>query len=204
MSYLKKYYYFIITLSLVTIFCPTLSGQNTAGKLGLEITKAKIGINGGPYRGRTPETDGLFNQGFAVIGQAYFPIQWCADYQRNFLDSNTITNEYNNRVFLIRPSALFHYVDNGSYAMGIGIQFSFLITKEIYLEYQLAGVYLEATKAGEPDLNSGFNLHHSISLSKPIRRHFSLSTTFIHMSGAGLSKKASNQDVITLGVKWNL
>jgi len=205
MSYLKKYYWVVITLSLPTIFCPNLSAQNTAGKFGLEITKAKIGINGGPYRGRTPETDGLFNQGFAVIGQVYFPIQWSADYQRNFSDSNTISNEYNNRVFLIRPSALFHFVDNGSIAMGAGLQFSFLITKDFYLEYQIAGVYLEATKAASPDLNSGFNLHHTISISKPINRHFSIATSLIHISGAGIDKGVvSNQDVITLGIKWNL
>lgn len=85
------------------------------------------------------------------------------------------------------------------------MQLSFLITKEFYLEYQLAGVYLEATKASAPDLNSGFNLHHTISISKPISRHFSLATSFIHLSGAGLDKGVvSNQDVITLGIKWNL
>ena len=182
-----------------------LEAQNTAGKLGLEITKAKLGIHAGPYRGRTPETSGPFNQGTAFIGQAYFPVQLAADYRNNFLDSNTITNEYNNRVFLIRPSALFHFVDNGSIAMGIGMQFSFLITKEIYLEYQMAGVYLEATKEGAPDLFSGFNLHHTISLSRPISRHFSLAAGLVHMSGAGIDKGVvSNQDVLTLGIKWNL
>ncbi|PCJ26984.1 MAG: hypothetical protein COA97_04615 [Flavobacteriales bacterium] len=194
----------------IIIFCLFINkadilAQNNAGKFGLEITKFKIGINAGPYRGRTPQTDGPFNQGFSGFGQIYFPFQFSVDYRSNFSDSATITNEYNNRVFLLRPSALFHYVDNGSMAFGIGLQFSFLITKQVYLEYQLSGVYIEANKAGLPDLNDGFNLHHFVSISKPISRHFSLSLGFIHMSGAGLGNgKTSNQDVLTLGVKWNL
>ncbi len=205
MKKVKKYYWIGLLICFQALFYNNLSAQNIAGKFGLEITKAKIGINGGAYRGRTPETDGPFNQGFALIGQAYLPIQFAADYRKNFSDSNTISNEYNNRVFLLRPSALFHYVDNGSIAMGAAIQCSFLVTKEFYLEYQIGGVYLEATKAGAPDLNSGFNLHHTVSISKPISRHFSLNTSFIHMSGAGLGNGAvSNQDVITLGIKWNL
>ncbi|MDB4534771.1 hypothetical protein N9242_07855 [Vicingaceae bacterium] len=205
MGKIKKYLWIGILVGSSSIFCPNIASQNIAGKLGLEITKAKIGLNFGQYRGRSPETDGPFNEGFTIISQAYFPIQLAADYRKNFTDSNTISNEYNNRVFLIRPSALFHIVDNGSIAMGIGFQFSFLITKEFYLEYQLAGVYLEATKSAAPDLNSGFNLHHTISISKPLCRHFSLNTSFVHMSGAGLGNGAvSNQDVITLGIKWNL
>ena len=205
MRFLKKYNWLVFCLSFLTCFPQKLSAQNSAGKFGLEITKAKIWIYGGPYRGRTPETDGPFNQGFVFICQTYFPIQWTADYQKNFSDSTAITNEYNKRIFLIRPSALFHFVDNGSIAMGIALQFSFLIAKEFYLEYQLAGVYLEATKAGLPDLTSGFNLHHTISVSKPIARHFSISTSIVHMSGAGLDHGVvSNQDLIALGIKWNL
>lgn len=205
MGFLKKYNWIVFCFTFLAFAPPKLSAQNSAGKFGLEIVKAKIGFNAGPYRGRTPETNGPFDQGFAFIGQAYFPIQWAADYQKNFSDSTVITNEYNKRIFLIRPSALFHFVDNGSIAMGAGLQFSFLIVKEFYLEYQMAGVYLEATKAGAPDLTSGFNLHHTISVSKPIGRHFSISTSIVHMSGAGLDDGVvSNQDLIALGIKWNL
>lgn len=180
-----------------------LPAQHIAGKMKLEIIRAKIGFNIGPYRGRTKTTDGPFNEGFAGFSQIYFPFQLAVDYHEKFNDS-TITNEYNNRVFLIRPSALFHYVDNGSIAFGIGTQFSFLIWNEFYFEYQISGVYLEANKNGEPDLYDGFNLHHILSLSKPMSRHFSLATSFIHMSGAGLNETVSNQDVISIGIKWNL
>lgn len=205
MKVLKKYYFIPLFAFFLVDFSENLHAQNNAGKFRLEITKANIGINGGPYRGRTPITDGFFNQGFAVISQFYLPFQLTADYKKNFTDTNTIKNEYNNRIFLVRPSALFHYVDNGSIAMGAAIQLSFLITHEFYLEYQIAGVYLEATKAGAPDLYSGFNLHHTVSISKPISRHFSLTTSLIHLSGAGLDDKTvSNQDVIALGIKWNL
>ncbi len=183
----------------------SVKSQNNAGKFGLEITKAKIGVNAGPYRGRTTQTSGFFDQGVAGFMQVYLPFQVTADYQLNFSDSATITNEYNNRKFLLRPSALLHIVDNGSYAMGIGFQTSFLITKQFYLEYQIGGVYLEAPVKAAPDLKSGFNLHHFASISKPISRHFSISLGYIHMSGAGLGNGAvSNQDVISLGLKWNL
>lgn len=198
-----------IVLTLLTILWLSgginLNAQNNAGKFGLEITRAKIGINVGPYRGRTPQTNGPFNEGFAGFGQIYFPFQLAVDYRSNFLDSATIVNEYNNRKFLLRPSALLHFVDDGSLAFGIGVQLSFLIVSDFYIEYQVTGVYLEAVKEGSPDLNDGFNLHHFSSISKPISRHFSLSLGYVHLSGAGLGNGVvSNQDVITLGIKWNL
>tara|TARA_B110000459_G_C16615755_1_gene498749 strand:+ start:2195 stop:2830 length:636 start_codon:yes stop_codon:yes gene_type:complete len=196
-----------LTVLLILIFPLKLnsSAQSNAGKFELEITKAKFGVNIGPYRGRTLQTDGPFNQGISGFGHVYFPFQWSLDYEKNYTDSLTIKNEYNNRLFLIRPAAILHLVDNGSMAFGLGIQLSFLITKQTYLEYQLSGVYLEATKAGLPDLNDGFNLHHFVSVSKPLSKHFSLSLGFLHLSGAGIENGlTSNQDAITLGLKWIL
>jgi len=207
----------LLTIILIIIIGPTQS-QNNAGKFDLEITKFKIGVNAGPYRGRTTQTNGPFDQGISGFGQIYFPFQWAVDYKSKFDNDTTILdnaankparkfplNEYNKRIFLIRPSTLLHYVDNGSMAFGIGLQFSFLIVKQFYLEYQLSGVYVEANKAGEPDLHDGFNLHHFASISKPISRHFSLSIGFIHMSGAGVGTgKGANQDVISFGLKYNL
>jgi len=194
-----------ILIIIIILSCISLKAQNNAGKFGLEITKAKIGLNVGPYRGRTSLTNGLFNQGITGFGQVYFPFQFAVDYRSNFSDSAMVVSEYNNRKFLLRPSALLHIVDNGSMIFGIAIQLSFLIVRDFYIEYQLAGVYIEATKAGAPDLYDGFNLHHFASISKPISRHFSLSFGYVHMSGAGLSNGiVSNQDAITLGVKWNL
>lgn len=195
--------YSILLILIVSSFY--VNAQKQAGKLGLEIKKLQLELNAGPYRGRTAETDGPFNQGVSFIGQVYFPFQLAADYRKNFTDSTDIKDEYNDRVFLIRPSALFHYVDKGSMAFGLGVQFSFLLTKNFYIEYQITPAYVEANKAGEPDLYDGFNLHHIVSLSKPISRHFSLKLAIVHLSGAGLSSgKSANQDVITLGVKWNL
>ncbi|NQX99510.1 MAG: hypothetical protein HRT73_16780, partial [Flavobacteriales bacterium] len=143
----------IVFIIILALYFTPLKSQNNAGKFGLEITKLKVGINAGPYRGRTPQTNGPFNQGIAGFGQIYFPFQWSVDYQKNYNDSLSVKNEYNNRLFIIRPSAILHVVDNGSLAFGLGVQFSFLITKQFYLEYQLSGVYLEATKVGLPDLN---------------------------------------------------
>lgn len=178
--------------------------QNNAGKFGLEIVNPKIGLNFGGYRGRTPETNGLFNQGVSGFGQIYFPFQMAIDYRKNFIDSISESNEYNNRVFLIRSSALFHVIDNGSYAFGLAIQFSWLLFNEFYIEYQLSPTYLEATKKSAPDLNSGFNLHHYVSLSKPITNYLSLSLGIVHLSNAGLSnQKGSNHDLLSIGFKFN-
>jgi len=193
----------LIIILIISCYTPGRA-QDNAGKFALEIMKPKIGLNAGPYRGRAQHTDGFFDQGIAGFGQVYFPFQWVIDYRSNFSDSATITNEYNNRLFLIRPSTLFHFVDNGSYAMGIGIQFSFLITNQFYLEYQGATIYLEAPKTAAPDLHSGFNLHHFVSVSKPISQHFSLTLGYTHISNAFLvSSKGSNQDLITFGCKSN-
>ncbi len=195
-------------LGIVMIFtffnCNQLKAQNNAGKFGLEIINPTISLNAGPYRGRTPQTDGLFNQGFAGYSQIYFPFQLAIDYRSNFSDSANVINEYNNRVFLIRSSAVFHIVDNGSVAFGVGFQFSWLITNQFYIEYQVAPIYLEAPKTAAPDLNSGFNLHHIVSIARPISKHFSIAISLIHLSNAGLvSSKNSNQDVLSLGVKCN-
>jgi len=196
-------YYFLIFLCCV-LSTTQLKAQGNEGKLKLEIVNPNIGIYAGPYRGRTAETDGFFNQGFTGFGQVYFPFQIAVDYRNKFLDTATISNEYNNRIFLLRPSALFQVSDNGSYALGPAIQFSWLIIKDYYLEYQLAFVYLEATQAAAPNLYSGFNLHHFVSVSKPVSKHFSLSIGYVHLSGAGLGNgTVSNQDVLALGVKCN-
>ena len=77
--------------------------------------------------------------------------------------------------------------------------------EEYLLAEQKECTFIWTNKKGEPDLYDGFNLHHIVSVSKPISRHFSLSTSFVHISGAGLGNgTVSNQDVITLGIKWNL
>ena len=202
---MKVFLKYVSIFLLLFFFCSPIQSQNNAGKLGLEITKPNIGIYGGPYRGRTPQTDGFFNQGIVGFGQIYFPFQLVIDYRSNFSDSATVTNEYNNRIFLIRPSALFQIVDNGSYTLGIAVQFSCLIVKEFYLEYQLSLAYIEATKTAAPDLYSGFNLHHFVSISKPISKHFTLSVGYSHLSNAYLvDAKGSNIDAIVVGLKWNL
>jgi hypothetical protein len=196
----------LVSIAIIfTVFsCYQLKAQSKAGQFSLEIVNPTVSINTGFYRGRTPQTDGFFNQGIAGFGQIYFPFQLSIDYRSNFSDSSKITNEYNNRIFLIRSSALFHVVDNGSLAFGLAFQFSWLIVKQFYIEYQLSPIYLEAPKTAAPDLNSGFNLHHFVSISKPIHKHFSVSLGLVHLSNAGIvSSKTSNQDVFIIGVKCN-
>ena len=198
---------FLQAISILTVlhfFTTPVQSQNNAGKCGLEITKPNFGVYVGPYRGRTSQTDGFFNQGIAGFSQIYFPFQLAIDYRSNFLDSAIVTNEYNKRIFLIRPSALFQVVDNGSYSLGFAVQFSWLIINEFYLEYQLSLTYIEATKNAAPDLYSGFNLHHFVSISKPINKHLTLSGGYSHLSNAYMvDTKGSNIDAILIGIKWN-
>jgi len=177
----------------------TTKSQNNTGKFALEITKANIGLNIGPYRGRTPETDGPFNQGISGFGQVYFPFQ--LSYGSSEI---TMPNEYSEQLILIRPSIIMHLVDNRSYAYGSAIQLSYLIIKQFYLEYQFGIVYLEAKNNVSPDLHDGMNLHHFISISKPLNQYFTASFGFIHMSKGWFKSKTSNQDVISVGIKWNL
>ena len=200
---MRAFLFTLIFISLLLQPNPIIA-QNNAGKFGLEIVNPKIGLNIGGFRGRTPETNGFFNQGVSGFGQIYFPFQMAIDYRKNFTDSASETNEYNNRIFLIRSSALFHVIDNGSYAFGLAIQFSWLLFNELYIEYQLSPIYLEATKKSAPDLNSGFNLHHFVSLSKPLTNYLSLSLGIVHISNAGLSnQKGSNHDLMSIGFKFN-
>jgi hypothetical protein len=88
-------------------------------------------------------------------------------------------------------------------AMGIGIQFSFLLAKALSLQYQLEGIYLVAIKAVASALNSGFNLQDTISLSLPVGRHFSLAISLLNLCGEGITNMDSNQDEIAIGLRWN-
>ncbi len=182
-----------------------LCAQNSEGKARIEIVSSKLSLNVGSYRGRTLTTNRFFEQGAAGFSQLYFPFQLVIDYKSNFTDSSISNDEYNSRIFLVRPSFLFHYVNNGSYAIGGACQLSWKLISDFYFEYQLGLVYLEATIAAQPDLNSGFALHHYISLSKPISKRFSTSLGFTHISGANISdSKSSNHDLISLGLKFSI
>lgn len=186
-------------LSILVLLTNPIKAQSIKEKLELKLSKVNVGFNVGPYRGRTPQTDGPFNQGFSGFGQVYFPLQL------SYGKSKTIeVDEYNEKLILIRPSIIIHFIDNGSYAYGSGMQISVRSIKNFYLEYQLGIVYLEAKNGISPDLNDGMNLHNFISISKPLNQHFSTSIGFIHMSKGAFDSATSNQDVIALGLKWNL
>lgn len=199
MKFLKKYYWIGTTFSFLSIFCVDLKAQSNISKFNLEITKLKIGVNVGPYRGRTAETSGPFNQGFSGFGQIYFPFEF------SYSGSKAAKpNEYSNKILLVRPSIILHLVDNGSFAYGGGTQISFHTIKQFYIAYQLGIVYLKAKENASPDLHDGKNLHNFVSISKPLNQHFTANIGFIHMSKGWFKSKTSNQDVISLGLKWNL
>jgi hypothetical protein len=198
LRHIKLTYRIIVLILLLFAVKPTIKAQINKEKFKLEITKINFGVNAGPYRGRNPLTDGPFNQGISGFGQVYFPFQF------SYGNSNTkVSDEYSEKTFLIRSSIIMHLVDNGSYAYGSGMQVSIRSIKNFYLEYQLGIVYLEANNDISPDLNDGMNLHNFISISKPLNQHFTTSLGFIHMSKGWYDSKTSNQDVITLGLKWS-
>lgn len=199
MSFLCKYFRIGIIVGFFSIFYSDCYAQTSKKNIGLELTKSNIGINIGPYRGRTPLTNGPFNQGFSGFGQIYFPLKLSYGNSKASID-----NEYVGKLILIRPSMLIHIIDNGSYAYGSGIQMSVRCIQQIYLEYQFGIVYLEAKKYSSPDLHDGMNLHNFLSISKPLNQHFTASIGFIHLSKGFFNSKTSNQDVISLGLKWNL
>ena len=199
MKKIKEFYWIGIIFSTLTITSFNLSAQSNTRRINLKLTKVKIGVNIGPYRGRTQQTDGPFNQGFSGFGQVYFPLEF--SYGNS---ESKVSDEYAEKIILIRPSMIIHLIDNGSYAYGSGIQISIRSIKNFYLEYQLGIVYLEANNDISPDLNDGMNLHNFISINKPLNQHFTASIGFIHISKGAFDSTTSNQDVITLGLKWAL
>ncbi len=187
---------FIGLLLIICFYSPSFSQNN--GKIGLEITKLNIGAASGYYSGRTDNS----NKGITASGQIYFPFRWTVDYESDFTDS--IINEYDDRIFLIRPSFIFQTYDDIVYGFGMANQFSWLISKSFYLEYQLGVVYNEATKAAEPDIYSGFSLHHYLSMSKPLSKHFTIHFGYAHLSNAGLIKDDNSIiDAYLVGLKFN-
>jgi hypothetical protein len=186
-----------ITSILILALTPC-HAQSSSNKLSADLTNFNIGMHIGPYRGRTPETDGPFNQGISGFGQVYFPFQVSYGAAKE-----ATIDEYLNKKILLRPSIIIHTIDNGGVAYGGAIQISVKTFKQFYFEYQLGVVHLEAKDGASPDLYDGMNLHHFVSLSKPLSQNFTASFGFVHLSKGGFNSKTSNQDMITLGIKFH-
>ncbi len=183
---------------LLLIFIYPSYSQSNEGEFGLEITKLNIGLASGYYSGRTANS----NNGLSTSGQIYFPFRWAIDYEANFLDS--LSDEYSNRIFLIRPVFVFQTYDDIAYGFGLANQFSWLITNSFYLEYQLGIVYNEATLAAEPDIYRGFSIHHYASISKPLSKHLTIHLGYGHLSNAGLIQGDNSIiDAYLIGLKFN-
>lgn len=192
--------YFIISILLIGF--ATTKAQNNKGKFELEIVSANIGLYGTTYSTRS---EGIQKMGkeFGFFSQVYFPFQWSVDYETNFNDSLTYNGEYNKRLFLIRPQALFSVTQQGNVFGGLSIQFSWLLFNQFYLEYTTGVVWVEAEKSATDGLSSGFNLNQTLSISQPINQHFTFSLGFNHLSGAHIFDSEANQDLVYLGLKYN-
>lgn len=191
----------LLLLPILIFALSPCQAQSSTNKLAAEFTNFTFGAHIGPYRGRTPETDGPFNEGFSLVGQAYFPMQLSFGATE---DNTTKKDEYANKLLLLRPSLVLHFVDNGAIAFGGAMQLSCRTIKQFYLEYQLGVVYLDANDGASPDLHDGTNLHHLVSISKPLNKTFTASLGYIHMSKGSFKSKTSNQDLITLGIRFHL
>lgn len=172
--------------------------QDKRGKFDLEISKLNIGVSSGLYKGRTSYS----NNGLTASGQIYFPFRCALDYEGDF--TKTSINEYDERIFLIRPSIILQSYEDIAYGFGLANQLSWLITKSFYLEYQLGVVYNEATKAAQPDIYSGFSLHHYASISKPLSKHLTIHVGYSHLSNAGIIQGDNSIiDAFLAGIRYN-
>lgn len=173
------------------------------GKIQLEITRFKAGIYGATYRDRATNSTG-FGEELAVSSLIYFPFQWSVDVAQNFNDTIDIKDEFNQRVFLIRPTAIVNVTEKGSFSTGGALQFSFLLGKQWYLEFLSGIVWAESPKNSNDGMDKGFNLTQGFYLSKPLHRHFTLSFGFNHVSSAHVFNTNTNHDQLVIGVKYIL
>lgn len=191
--------------AILTFFIFAFSGevvaQSNKGKMQMEINQLNIALYGSTYRDRIT-FENNFGDGFGFSSIIYFPFRWSTDYANNFNDSTISKGEFNKRLFLIRPVALFNLSDQGSATTGAGFQFSFLIIKQWYIEFLIGTVWAESKKKSTDGINEGFNLSQGFYLTKPIHQHFSLSAGFNHISSAHIFNSKTNHDQIVLGVKY--
>lgn len=167
----------------------------------MEINQLNIALYGSTYRDRIT-FEKKFGDSFGSSIIIYFPFRWSVDYAKNFNDSTAHKGEFNNRLFLIRPIALFNLSNQGSATTGAGFQLSFLITQQWYLEFLIGTVWAESKKKSTDGIDEGFNLSQGFYLTKPIHRHFSLSAGFNHISSAHIFNSKTNHDQLLLGVKY--
>jgi hypothetical protein len=188
-----------LILILFFIFLET-KAQNNKGNFELEIVNSTIGLYVTSYSTRS---EGIQKMGeeFGFFGQVYFPFQWSVDYDANFNDSLNYKGVYNKRIFLIRPQALFSVTQQGNVTGGIALQLSWLLFKAFYLDYGTGIIWVEAGKLATDGLVSGLNLNQTISISKPLNNHLTLSLGFNHLSSAHIFDSKANQDAIFLGMK---
>lgn len=190
-----------ILILLIITFSGKLYAQNNKGKIQMEINQLNVALYGSTYRDRITFKNN-FGDNFGFSSIIYFPFRWSVDYANNFNDSTASKGEFNNRLFLIRPVAIFNLSDQGSATSGAGLQLSFLITKQWYIEFLIGTVWAESKKISTDGINEGFNLSQGFYLTKPIHQHFSLSAGFNHISSAHIFNSKTNHDQIVFGAKY--
>jgi len=192
----------IIILFFLCYLSPTLLlGQINKGKVSFEIVRGKIGFYADTYRARKIG-DAKFGDGIGFSSLIYLPFQWSVDYAKNFSDTTSYQGEFNQRLFIIKPTAIFSVNDRVSNTSGLGFQLSILITKNWYLEYIAGVVWVEASKKANDGLDSGFNVLQGFYISKPLSTHFTFSVGFNHLSNAHIFTSESSHDKLLLGLKY--
>lgn len=184
-------------------FVDTNAFAQNKGKMQMEITRFKTAVYATTYRDRATNSTN-FGEGFGISSLVYFPFQWSVDYAQNFNDTIVKKGEFNQRIFLIRPTAIINATDKSSFSTGSGLQFSFLLGKKWYLEFLSGVVWIESPKNSNDGMDKGFNLMQGFYLSKPLHRHFTLSFGFHHISSAHIFNTKTNHDQLVIGIKYIL
>lgn len=195
----KKHIIIFIFLSYLS--STLLLGQENKGKFAFEIVKGKVAFYADTYRARKVG-DAQFGDGIGFSSLIYLPFQWSVDYAKNFSDTTIYKGEFNQRLFIVKPTAIFSVNDNVSNTSGLGLQLSILITHNFYLEYITGIVWVEAAKNSNDGLDSGFNVVQGFYISKPLSTHFTFSIGFNHLSNAHIFTSESSHDKLLIGLKY--
>lgn len=172
-----------------------LQREKDRGAFNLYITKTKLELIGGAYRNRSYPDQNF--EPFTLTYHIYLPFQ---------LELNRVNFKAGDKLMKINMPLIVHHSKYGNYALGLGIRFSFLIIKRLYLSYQPGLVWCEVVKPKTNDGFSymGFNLHHEFNLSYNITKRIDISANLIHISnGAIFTSVKNNQDVIGIGLGYN-
>ena len=203
-------YYIKVLLLLISLFCISPQwgfSQIQKGEFELEVVPLKISLNTGIYRSRLdlyPGPQGGFNQPGMFI-QVYFPFQRSFDHPENFKRKRNDSTYYD-RLFSVRPLALFHITDKGGNGLALGQELCFKLKRRLFFKSQLAIIWVEASNKVDDGLVRGLNFHHYWHFSYFLNKKLALSIGLNHISNGRIlaSTLGANYDMLTTGLSFSI